>query len=525
MEQINGAGVSAGPVQKSMKTGLHSHWRQLLYCLLVSFCFLLIASRSSWLYPMNDWVDSQSYFTMGRGLFRGKVLYRDLFEQKGPYVYFIYGLGSLISARTFAGVFLFEVLFFAAFLYEACELIRCYSRSPLRWLAALPVIAAIITQSSAFYRGGSAEQMALPVLMYSLASIGRYHESRRRFFPGRVLFWNGFAAGVLFLSKYTLLGIYPVFLADILISYRRRHAESHLRDLRVIPVGFLAALAPWLIYFLATGSLADFLQIYFIENASVYSRVSAGSAGLASIAGKMLKDIFIGTGDLRRQNALLFRTVYAALAIPVFSSRNRSWTERLYPPILFLMMFSLLFAGGIFYIYYPLPVAVFLPWLFCWRLPHNSGIALGSFRRKAAAALLAAAVMALSLRFVYLRSDNTPFLLTSYVESSQAQFADVIDASDDPTLLNLGWLDGGFYTAAGVLPTVRYFQNNNLPRSRCLEYQLGYVRQRLTNFVIINQVSRTVLTEEDLRLLESGYREIGFSAWHGEEYWLYQRIS
>ena len=149
------------------------HW---LYCLALAFLFLLIASRSSWLYPLNDWVDSQSYFTMGRGLFAGKVLYKDLFEQKGPYVYFVYGLGSLLSARTFAGVFVFEVLSFTVFLYAAGALIRRLSGSERRLYYVLPLIAAVTTQSNAFYRGGSAEQMFLPLLMYGLFCITRYHD-------------------------------------------------------------------------------------------------------------------------------------------------------------------------------------------------------------------------------------------------------------------------------------------------------------------------------------------------------------
>ena len=63
----------------------------LFYFALISFAMLLFATRSSFLYPMNNWDDSNSYFTMGKSMFRGIMIYRDIFDQKGPYLYLIYG--------------------------------------------------------------------------------------------------------------------------------------------------------------------------------------------------------------------------------------------------------------------------------------------------------------------------------------------------------------------------------------------------------------------------------------------------
>ena len=69
--------------------------------LIVSILTLLICSKNSPLYPYNDWVDGNAFFTMGKGMFNGKVPYKDLFEQKGPLLYLIYGIGYLISHDTF----------------------------------------------------------------------------------------------------------------------------------------------------------------------------------------------------------------------------------------------------------------------------------------------------------------------------------------------------------------------------------------------------------------------------------------
>ena len=77
---------------------------------LCAVIIMTICSRSSFLYVFNLCDDANSYFTMGKSMFRGFVPYRDLFDQKGILLYFIYGLSSLMSATTFRGVFVMEII-------------------------------------------------------------------------------------------------------------------------------------------------------------------------------------------------------------------------------------------------------------------------------------------------------------------------------------------------------------------------------------------------------------------------------
>jgi len=89
------------------------------YCLLISVLFLLIATKSSPLYPFNNWADANISFTMGKGMMNGKVLYRDLFDHKGPYMYLLFGLGYLISNTSFLGIFIFQIISFSIFLFTS----------------------------------------------------------------------------------------------------------------------------------------------------------------------------------------------------------------------------------------------------------------------------------------------------------------------------------------------------------------------------------------------------------------------
>ena len=63
-----------------------------VYLILSAFLIMMVATRSSFLYPCNNWNDANSYFSVGKALFNGKMPYRDVFDQKGMYLYFFYGL-------------------------------------------------------------------------------------------------------------------------------------------------------------------------------------------------------------------------------------------------------------------------------------------------------------------------------------------------------------------------------------------------------------------------------------------------
>ena len=54
----------------------------------------------------------------------------------------------------------------------------------------------------------------------------------------------------------------------------------------------------------------------------------------------------------------------------------------------------------------------------------------------------------------------------------------------DATLLNYGFMDAGFYTAAGLVPNVKYFHQTNVPLEEMLAEQERYLREGLCDYVI-----------------------------------------
>ena len=147
-----------------------------LYCLINAIIFLSICSKCSWFYKFNNWDDANSFFTMGKGMANGLVIYKDLFEQKGPLLYLIHAIAYMISNNTFIGVFIFEVISFSIFLYFIGKIVSLYCRKiHILWVA--PFISFITLSGYVFIAGDSAEEFCFPLLAITMYQMLNYFKN------------------------------------------------------------------------------------------------------------------------------------------------------------------------------------------------------------------------------------------------------------------------------------------------------------------------------------------------------------
>ena len=62
---------------------------------------------------MNDWVDAQCFFTVGKAILHGRVLYKDILECKGLLIYLLQIPAYWISHRDSSGVFMIQLVLMA----------------------------------------------------------------------------------------------------------------------------------------------------------------------------------------------------------------------------------------------------------------------------------------------------------------------------------------------------------------------------------------------------------------------------
>lgn len=444
--------------------------RRALWYLAIAAAVLLLCSKSSPLFAFNDWMDANIFFTMGKSMFSGKVLYRDVFDHKGPVLYLLYGLGSLADRTGFTGVFALEVLSLALFLALGVRTaaVLCGRALHPAW-AALP--AAAIASSRAFFHGGSAEELLLPFLAAALyGGLRALCAGRRMPLPAVAL--QGFLAGCALWLKYTVLGFYLAWAALLALWYLRRGWGRALAQSCGAYLGGMAlATLPWVLYFGVHGALGDWFTAYFYDNLFLYTGSGGGPAALAqhlwwavrdALPGAMLFALFLGWALCTGRRAAAVWAVVLAAGLALTS-----------------------LAGG-YLVYYGLVLAVFAPLGLAPLAVGAARLPRGRVLRTATPwlALAAAAVVC------WAASPNRNLRGRAADTLPQVRFAAQINAAPGAGLLNYGTLDGGFYTAAGVLPPCRYFCVTNMP----LEAQWAEQNTLLEN----GAVDYTVALVDDL---------------------------
>lgn len=451
-----------------------------LLCLLISFVGLLICTKSSPLYPFNDWADANAFFTMGKGMMSGKVLYRDLFDHKGPLLYFIYGIATLISPRSFFGVFVFEVFSFSFFLFSCYKSLNlfCDHKNSLIYL---PVISAFVLNLKSFVHGGSAEEFSLPLVAISLFYLLAYFKNVfPRPLPARWILLNGIIAGCVLWIKFSFLGFWFGWILSILIcSLIKKQFFSALKTGFLFLVGILIATLPWLVYFGVNHSINDWLISYLVINSVNYP------VPMSLIA--HIQFVFSAISGQVGVNPIFGAILWLGL---IFFLLSRKFFSTLLPRLLTVSLVFFLsvsvYSGGLRFLYYylilaPLSVLGFI--VFDRYVVQETKLRLSPKSSLATVFLLLLVLSIYSFRF----QDNTYMIKWQQKDLVQYKFADIIAQTDAPSLLEYGTLDLGFYTTTGIVPNCRFFVRQNLNQSKFLligDEQNRYVKEKMVDYLI-----------------------------------------
>lgn len=473
----------------------------------ISFLLMLLLTRSSFLYPYNNWDDSNSYFSMGKSMFHGILIYRDIFDQKGPYLYFLYGLCSLVSGTTFRGVFLMEILLGAADLLLIGRILKLFCR-PQTAAFLSPILLACMCASKSFYWGGCAEEICLPFLLFPLYVLLRTLQHRRRTgFSPRDVFLSGLCCGFVFCVKFTLMGFFLGFALSVILTCRSFREFAKLAGWFLL--GTLLPFVPWVIYFGITGGLDDWYRVYIYTNVFLYSDFGANSHGAS--ASQKIYDLAKLLYWLILDNLQYFIFVIAGL-LWMLLRKGASFAERIAPALMFTLTFLFIYIGGAHLPYYAFPLTAFAVTgmagagvlldriaarvVLQKSIPANEARKAGSSRRTAGNTMLVTAGILLSLvisyavilrcswNMDYLGTPKDQIFLTSFTEDiNKDREAGIVD-KDHTTLLNIGCLDSGLYTTTGIYPTCYWFQTQTLPGGEVDREQLSYILEGRTDYIV-----------------------------------------
>lgn len=470
---------------------------------IMTFC-----SYTSPAYYFDTSPDNNAFFTVGKAMMHGIVPYKDIFEQKGPFVYFLHGLAYLVSPRSFTLIFLYEIATLVAAMFLVYQIAKVFNTRELPALLTGLLSPALFLYHPYYDYGDTVEFFTLPFLLsliYLIVLLDRRHLT--------VSHWwyvaQGALVGVVFLSKYTLLGGWIAFyLADgvYLLLKKRWHELGRL--VLWSGLGFLLATVPWLLYFLATGSLKAFINVYILFNTKVYmtSSVSFFSNLIQSailVAHFYLSDVLFFILGIGGTLLIMFRQTVL----------TTKFARTLYL-VVFLGCDLLALYGyqaGSLYQYYQLvyfaffvvPFIYLLNAFFTWvHLPaaDDPFVILGTLILSVFL-VLGVNNNVVSSRLFPNNQAITKRNTTKPQQPAQVEFGRIMrQRSAQPTLLNYGSIDMGFYTASGAVPTTYYFQNYNIPEKaapQILRAQRNVIRRHQVQWVVVNTPAKQSVREWD----------------------------
>ncbi len=448
-----------------------------LFCLFTAFLALLIPSTCSPLYATSFWTDTNIYFTIGRGIRHGLLPYRDLYDHKGPLLYWLYGLGAFFSEKSFLGIFLLEVLSLGTMLLLAYRIVDCRIHSKAALLT-IPLTAILTVSCSAFNQGGSAEEFCLPFLAYALYYAFRFFFEKR----SSVMYHLGFgaaAAGV-FLIKYTVCGLFlGVGIGIAFLLLFQEGLSSAFKHIFLWIAGFLLILFPTLAVLAFQRSLTSFFQVYFVDNLTLYEGTPLSLTG----------HLYNALAYLRTQSAAnpvvaLFAFIGCiGTVLAAFSEHHKGMIAKAFLlPFAAGMLLLFVYWGEMAHPYYALVFTCLIP---AGILFLCQGIALLESRKKRiplSSCIVAGMVCIVPV--TYLTAQARPLLSVTKDKMPQYQFASIMNENAGATLLDICSLDQGFYLASGILPSVRYFADNNLASPEKAEALKEYLDHAVTEYVV-----------------------------------------
>ncbi|WP_238333615.1 ArnT family glycosyltransferase [Levilactobacillus zymae] len=526
---------------------------------LLGFFIMLICSYTSPAFYFDYSPDNNAFFTVGKAMAHGQVLYKDIFEQKGPYIYLLHIIAYLVAQRSFVFIYFYESLTLIASMYLTYRIAKLVLTTPQALLVGI-LSPALFLYHPYYDYGDTAEFFALPLILSLIYLIMLLVVHHLRVSPWW-FFAQGLFVGIEFFSKYTLLGGWIAFYLFMGVYLLRRKKWQMLQRLILWSgAGFLLATVPWIVYFAVVHGLKSFIAVYFLFNTQVYMTSSVSFFANLVQSASLLSQFFLSSVvffmlGLVGTLAITFRTDI----LPGAFAKSLYLLVFLGNDIFALYGYS---SGNVFQyyqlVYFPffvLPLIYFCKFFFDRQTIRSDDDALTIL-----ATILVSLFLVLGVNNNFTSSrlfPNNASVTDRHTKVPQApaqtEFGDLMRAqtTGKMTLLNYGSIDMGFYTASGAVPTQYYFQNYNIPAKSdptILNSQVNAIRHKQVEWVVFNtpagkspqawkglsykpgQITDGNLNPGTAQMSKILYRNYRYVAQHTQSfenmnvtYWLFQR--
>ena len=222
----------------------------------VAFLYLFSYSTSP---RYTSWGDDSAIFqAVGKAWAEGLLPYVNLFENKGPLIFFIDALGWTIAPRV--GIFLFQIPAMYLSMLLLWRALGLYTSGKVKFAAAMFIM---IFYATYYLDGNRTEEWSMPFLMAATYFFlrGLKNSSGGKFWcPSIVGLIDGLGFGACVLLRTTNgLPICCYVFLTMIFLIQAREFKTLLKNILNFCAGFAVIVLPFVIYFAAHGALYDML--------------------------------------------------------------------------------------------------------------------------------------------------------------------------------------------------------------------------------------------------------------------------
>ena len=218
--------------------------------------------------------DQAIFFSIGKAMLHGKILYKDVFDHKTPYIYFFNAFAALFE-KNHIGLYIIEVVLLSTiliFLYKTSLIFTSKFKS---FMASI-VMATILSIPQITFSYSRTEMYAIAFIMPVVYLFAKYFadvtanvssENRENEFSPIKMFVIGIFAALTLMTNIRAVVIFVPFAVALLIKLVKMKKIKNLCQVFVAGlVGVVVTILPYVIYAVFTESLNDAIYAIFTSN-------------------------------------------------------------------------------------------------------------------------------------------------------------------------------------------------------------------------------------------------------------------
>lgn len=236
-------------------------WKDAAFAIVLSLAFGMRIAFYPWSGALPG-TDGSAYWYVGKMLRDGAVLYVDIFEHKGIFLYLIDAIGLSLTGGSTIGIWILEIInMFATSCFMLMTTKLFTKKSGIQYLTTASLVASI-TICMLMTDGNLSEEWVLPWIMMAVYICYKYCVTNSYRFYDIVLL--GISCGFIIFVRANMVAVFAAFLPIILYKMIK---EKKWNDVGICALNFILGLSviivPIIIYCVMTNSLEAMWRCYF----------------------------------------------------------------------------------------------------------------------------------------------------------------------------------------------------------------------------------------------------------------------